>query len=437
MRFSDNLKKLRKEMNLSQEDLADKLGVSRQSISKWESGVVYPEMDKMVQLCSIFNLSMDDLINNDVTEVNNTKQAKNSINKFIDSFFKYVNKTIKMFSSMSFKERFKCIFEQLLIVIGLVVVFSIIGLIGDILVTNLFSFLSYKAQIIVFNIFESLYVITYLVLAIVLILYIFKIRYLDYYVIDESDKKVVKNIDNNEKVIIRDPKHSEYRFINYIVKVFVFCVKMFVSMLGIMFCFSLVVFSLCLILSFLIIKSGLLFAGVLIGIIALIVMNYVVLNFIYDFVFNHKSKKSLLAIIFVVSLFIFGCGIGLSLIGVSNFEIISTDSLSDIRTEYIDMNDNITFTGYNYVYKVSDDDNIKITYKNTKNCNVIKSVDENIYSFHYKYDYEFNFVKKLIRDINDKKIYMDYDCMIEVSSNKNNVEKLEKNSSEFSHYYNY
>lgn len=436
MKFSDNLKKLRKEMNLSQEDLADKLGVSRQSISKWESGVVYPEMDKMVQLCKLFNVSMDDLLNSDVSEVNNTKQAKNSINKFIDSFFKYVNKTIKMFSSMSFKEKFKCLFEQFLIVFGLAVVFLIVGLIGDILVTNFFSFLSYTAHSIVYNIFESLYVIAYLVLAIVLISYIFKIRYLDYYVIEENDKKVVKNVDNSEKVIIRDPKHSEYRFINYIAKVFVFCVKMFVSMFGIMFCFSLVGFALCFILSFLIIKSGLLFVGVLIGLISLIVMNYVVLNFIYDFVFNHKSKKSLLAIMFVGSLFVLGCGIGLSLISVSNFDIISSDSAySDVRTEYIDMNDDITFVGYNFVFNESDDEKVKITYKNSKNCNVIKSVDENVYSFHYSYDYEFNFIKKIIRDINDKRIYMDYDCMIEVSTNKSNLDKLEKNSTGFNHYY--
>ncbi|MGM9849361.1 MAG: helix-turn-helix domain-containing protein [Bacilli bacterium] len=436
MKFSDNLKKLRKDMNLSQEDLADKLGVSRQSISKWESGVVYPEMDKMVQLCKIFNLSMDDLLNNDVVEVKNTKEAKSSINKFIDSFFKYVNKTIKMFSSMSFKEKFKCLFEQFLIVFCLIVVFLIIGLIGDIVVTNLFSFLSYTAHRIVFHIFESIYVIAYLVLAIILVLYIFKIRYLDYYVIEESEKKVVKNGENNEKVIIRDPRHSEYRFINYIAKVFVICVKLFVSMFGVMFCFSLVFFALCLVLSFLIVKSGLLFLGVIIGLVSLVVMNYVVLNFIYDFVFNHKSKKSLLAVMFVGSLFVLGCGIGLSLIGVSNFEIISADSAySDIRTEYIDMNDDITFTGYNFVFKESDDNNIKITYKNTKNCEVIKSVSENVYSFYYDYDYEFNFIKKIIRDVNDRKIYMDYDCMIEVSSNKSNIDKLEKNYSGFYHYY--
>ena len=123
MKFSDNLKKLRKDLNLSQEDLADKLGISRQSISKWESGVVYPEMDKMVQLCKLFNVNMDDLINNDVAEVNNTKQAKNTINKFIDSFFRFVNKTVKMFSNMSIKDRIKCLVEQVLITFGLIIIF--------------------------------------------------------------------------------------------------------------------------------------------------------------------------------------------------------------------------------------------------------------------------------------------------------------------------
>lgn len=436
MKFSDNLKKLRKDMNLSQEELADKLGVSRQSISKWESGVVYPEMDKMVQLCKIFNLSMDDLLNSDVHEINNTKQAKNSINKFIDSFFKYINKTISMFSNMSFKEKFKCLFEQFLIVVSLITVFLIIGIIGNIVVTNLFSFLGYRIYNVIYHIFESIYIIAYIVLAIVLILYIFKMRYLDYCVIEDDEKKALKSVEKNERIIIRDPKHSEYRFINYIAKVFVICVKLFVAMFGIMFCFSLVGFALCLILSFMIAKSGLFFVGIIIGLISLIVMNYIVLNFIYDFVFCHKSKKSLLAVIFVVSLVVLGCGIGLSAIGLSNFDIVSFDEkYNDIKTEYIDMDDNITFAGYNFVFNESDDENIKITYKNTKNCEIIKSVDNNIYSFSYNHDYEFNLVKKIIHDINDRKIYIDYDCEVEVSSNRNNLEKLETNSEKLYHHY--
>ena len=50
--FSKNLKKIRKENNLSQEQLADELGVSRQAISKWESAQAYPEMDKIISLCN-------------------------------------------------------------------------------------------------------------------------------------------------------------------------------------------------------------------------------------------------------------------------------------------------------------------------------------------------------------------------------------------------
>ena len=66
--FSENLKKIRKEHNLSQEDLAEKLGVSRQSVSKWESNQAYPEMDKMIQICKMFNLNIDELLNHDINE---------------------------------------------------------------------------------------------------------------------------------------------------------------------------------------------------------------------------------------------------------------------------------------------------------------------------------------------------------------------------------
>ena len=69
MKFGDKLIKLRKKHGLSQEDLANKLNVSRQSVSKWESNNTYPETDKIVQICNIFNCSMDDLINDNVTEI--------------------------------------------------------------------------------------------------------------------------------------------------------------------------------------------------------------------------------------------------------------------------------------------------------------------------------------------------------------------------------
>ena len=133
MNLADNLKKIRKENNLSQEDLADKLGVSRQSVSKWESKQAYPEMDKVLQLCKMFNLNIDDLLNQDINDVNNKKQVKNNINKYIDDFFNYITKTINMFSQMDFKSKLKCIFEQL--VIG-VLLFLILELLAKFNVCN-------------------------------------------------------------------------------------------------------------------------------------------------------------------------------------------------------------------------------------------------------------------------------------------------------------
>ena len=62
MRFSEKLPKLRKDNNLSQEQLADKLGVSRQAVSKWESGNSYPDMEKMLQMCKILNCHLEDIM---------------------------------------------------------------------------------------------------------------------------------------------------------------------------------------------------------------------------------------------------------------------------------------------------------------------------------------------------------------------------------------
>ena len=75
MNLSENLKKIRKDNNLSQEALAEKLGVSRQSVSKWESGLAYPEMDKVLQLCEMFNLNIDELLNQNIKEVEKNKQT--------------------------------------------------------------------------------------------------------------------------------------------------------------------------------------------------------------------------------------------------------------------------------------------------------------------------------------------------------------------------
>ena len=62
MDFKENLIQLRKKANLSQEQLADKLSVTRQAISKWESGQTMPEADKILLLSDIFNVTTDQLL---------------------------------------------------------------------------------------------------------------------------------------------------------------------------------------------------------------------------------------------------------------------------------------------------------------------------------------------------------------------------------------
>ena len=68
MRFCDNLKALRNAEGLSQERLAEKVGVSRQSVSKWETGEAYPEMPNIVALCTVFHCEITDLINSHISD---------------------------------------------------------------------------------------------------------------------------------------------------------------------------------------------------------------------------------------------------------------------------------------------------------------------------------------------------------------------------------
>ena len=62
MKFNENLKFLRKKEGLTQEELAEKLNVSRQSVTKWESGNAIPDIEKIKEIAYIFLISVDSLI---------------------------------------------------------------------------------------------------------------------------------------------------------------------------------------------------------------------------------------------------------------------------------------------------------------------------------------------------------------------------------------
>lgn len=82
--LSDNIRNYRKKHNMSQDELADKLGVSRQSVSLWENGQTQPTIDNIIAMAKIFNISSDELLNSEINENSDYSQEENSKNKSLN-----------------------------------------------------------------------------------------------------------------------------------------------------------------------------------------------------------------------------------------------------------------------------------------------------------------------------------------------------------------
>ena len=81
MKFAYKLQELRKGKGLSQEEFAELLGVSRQSVSKWESGRGYPEIDKLIYISNYFNTSLDLLLKGNDEDIFSTNSYKSKEDK--------------------------------------------------------------------------------------------------------------------------------------------------------------------------------------------------------------------------------------------------------------------------------------------------------------------------------------------------------------------
>lgn len=82
MTTGEKLQKLRKDNNYTQEELADIMNVSRQSISKWESDVAFPETEKLIALSKLYHCTIDYLLNtdnNDITSETNSFSEKTGV----------------------------------------------------------------------------------------------------------------------------------------------------------------------------------------------------------------------------------------------------------------------------------------------------------------------------------------------------------------------
>ncbi|MBQ7140483.1 MAG: helix-turn-helix domain-containing protein [Bacilli bacterium] len=455
-KFSENLKKIRKDNNLSQEQLADEIGVSRQAISKWESAVAYPEMDKIIILSEKFNLNIDDLLHKDIREVKGEEESKKNINKHIEDFLNFITNTINMFCNMNFKSKCKCLFEQIIIGSILLVICLIIGSLGDSLLYSILDVIPDKLFYILHSIFNFIYVSFAITSSVVIMVHIFKTRYLNYYenlkkeVIEttEDNNLILEEVNNDtkkekgnkinfkkneDKIIIRDPKHSEYKFINGLFKGIIGFIKFFVLCFSMILFASLISLFCLLVISFLAIKTGLVFIGLLLAILSAGIINLVLIFLALNFVFNRKNDKKKMIWSFVISLIMFGVGIGLVIVGALNFEYIENDK-SILKTDYmeIDMKDNLIF-GYHYPeieYIESNNENIKIEYTINKYCEINRSdLSDKVIHIWSSCENPMKLVKEVINNFNNKKIVSINNQLqdIKIYTTKENINILKKN----------
>ncbi len=120
IQFGDKLKKLRQENGWSQEKLAEELDVSRQAVYKWEANKGYPDIDKLIKISDIFNVTIDDLIKKDKIMQNKISidEAK-SFEQFSDPGF-YLGATIALIGLLTDFDSVSFIF----MIFGLVIMIS-------------------------------------------------------------------------------------------------------------------------------------------------------------------------------------------------------------------------------------------------------------------------------------------------------------------------
>lgn len=443
MNFSDNLKRLRKEKNMSQEMLAEQLLVSRQSVSKWESGQAYPEMDKVLDLCKMFDVTIDELMNEKISEVKTTKESKKNINKFVEDFLNFITDIVNISRKMTFLSKVKCLAEQIILMFLLYFALFMIGKFGDELVTQIFGMFDDRIFNIIYHIIFSVYLIGCLVFVLTVTLHVFKIRYIDYYKDEPTNKpKEEKELTEEKKIIVRDPNDSGYGFINSIVKLVLFFIKCFVLFIGACFCLSLITFALIFALSLKLIGTNF-FISVMFMIIPAIIINVLILLIIYNFISNRKSKGSTLFIIFISSLIVFGIGAGLFTYNISKLSIIG---IQDDNSGYfvedeldINMEDNlfIPLWGINKVdYIESNNDNLIVKVKHSKYSKIYLNRSESmdykyiLFSSNVRYGKYFN-IDSLIEDLKNNVVVRPDEIIVTVYTNKDNIEKLNKNISDY------
>lgn len=462
MKFKDKIVILRKKNNLSQEALAEKLNMSRQAISKWESGSSYPDMNTMLKVCEVLNCTLDELLDDNALGNNSfEKQNKVNINKWIKEVLDFITNVYNMFFSMKFKDMIKFIIEMCSIILVLLCIFIVVREILVNTIYDLFYILPYDYYSIIVNFLDIIYSVFAIIFGGIIFIHLLKIRYLDYYVtIEDSDvnskhiekelcKKEYKYIhEKREKIIIRDPKHTTYSFFSGLGKISLLLVKIFIAIVLLPFIFSFILLCISGTISIIWIKYGILFLGILVFSIGALLINYDILEVSIKFLFNKTNNFKKMFIIFIIGLFISGVGCGISLSQVNQFKFVSNNDF--YKNKQLELNGDNNVILYEFDKDLIEIDNsidniiYDVDYLEYMNIELesydtyyYKHKDIDIYGIYYNFN-NINFVDMILNDLKDKKI-RDYDNSVykinKIILNEENYNKIiEYNKSYFGYY---
>lgn len=476
MKFSEKLQKLRKENNLSQEQLADKLDVSRQSVSKWESGQTYPEMDKLLTMCKLFNITLDDLTNDEVNYNEVKTKSKNSFDNLVDDVMYIIDKTFVMFSNLDAKERGKIIGELIVLFLILLlfrIPFEYIINLGR----NVLFYLPRGAYFFQ-NLWSFIINIIYLILFCFSFLYIYKTYFLDKYKEkekikepqlekEEREEKIepeIKNEVNEQKSENLKKKHKRTYGIGTTLfeilgKITSFCFKTFLVFVSIPFILTFIALFIVLFLLIVLTCKGIFYFGFIICALACIILNWLLLKIISSLLFNYKPNFKIMFATFIIGLSLTGVGTGLVIFDVAGTEIIN--DIPKTKFEYITksyeytIKDNLVITTcsdydyygcyyfnnyYEYIIDESLNDKVLIDISYYKDLIYIDTNETNMnnYTVFQVWDnttgYNKHVLENILDNLKEKKIYNYeklYEYKVTIKSSSSNIEKLKNNRESF------
>ena len=464
MSFGEKLSILRKEKGMSQEDLASNLNVSRQAVSKWESNNSYPETEKIVAICKLFNCSMDELIG--LKEKNDIKNENlfNKVTKFFDLFIK----SIKLFYSMTFKQKIKCLFEMSFYTLILFLILLILNNTLLEIFRNLFYLIPDELLYILIQTFRGILYLISLLIVIYVLVKLYRIRYLDYYEeysndINNLEKEVEKKEDKEinikeEKIIIRDPE-KDFKPFDWLKNILLYFIKFIALSITFGLSLAFVILIACSIFILYFINHGLLIVYIVIGLFGAILGIYVILEILIKFIFNMKQSLKRLFVMFILSIFIVGISGGLFTSEITTYSIIGNINFNDkLFEETIKMNDKLIFDFLNddteiiiedrediliEVYGMKSDLlNIKIISHETNESyycsnNILKN-NYGLYSYYYNYDLNGKSINEIINEVlkivDNKQIITDdifYNTVPKIHISESNYQILLNNYSEY------